>query len=145
MIKNWKIFNEEDNYEKRVGNLNKFKYTEDDLRVLEEIRISSRQVKDDYGFILDFDRFDRFGLPFIDLKDEKHRLFAVYHIKERRFALFSLDNNNYKSTPSGDINWKDISSKRKWMSKNMDIDFGYLYIKGGFFEEIERLYYIYYQ
>jgi len=144
MIKNWKIFNEQDDYN-RINNLNKFKYTEDDLRVLREIRSSSKQIKDDYGFTMDFSRFDAFGLPFIDLKDEKHRLFAVYHIKERRFALFSLDNNYYKSTSSSSIDWKDISSKGRWMSKNMNMDGGYLYIKGGFFEEIERLYYIYYQ
>ncbi len=174
MIKNWEVFNEIENPEiqiammrhnhqiemnnlkieaekrrrgienrvTREGNFEKYGYTEDDLKMVEEIR-NSNNIKDEYGFELDFDRFDTYGLPFIDIRDvDKRRLIAIYHIRDRRFALFELDRLENRTHF---LNWNYISSNGNWMSKNMKIDSGYLYIFGSFFEEIERLYYIYYQ
>jgi len=131
------------NAEIREINLKKYEYTKEEINLVSRIKSKSKEIEKEYEFELDFKRFDDLGIPFIDIieKNAHNGLgFAVYDIKHKRFSIWQTYKCKDISDLFGDTIWRTTT-----ISSNMEIDYGYLYIKGDFFEQINRLYYIYYE
>ena len=148
MIKSWDMFNEVAHQKIYDDNLLKYKYTEDDYRIVEKIRSSKEEIEKEYGFVVNFTRFDEMGNPFIDIMEKvegTHNFFAAYNIKDRKFSMWyvkKLEETCDTCVFTSEYKWSDITS----ITPNMIVDNGYyLDIRGDFFDELERVYYIYYQ
>ena len=148
MLKSWNMFNESAYDKIKLDNIQKYMYSEEDYKMVNKIRKSTEKIEKEYGFTIDFDRFDKMGLPFIDMKekskDRGDNLFATYKIKDRNFSMWyvkKLEQTCNMSVWDSDYVWPDLTS----ITPNMTFDNYYLSIKGDFFDELERVYYIYYQ
>jgi hypothetical protein len=142
------MFNESAYDKIKLDNIQKYMYSEEDYKMVNKIRKSTEKIEKEYGFTIDFDRFDKMGLPFIDIKekskDRGDNLFATYKIKDRNFSMWyvkKLEQTCNMSVWDSDYVWPDLTS----ITPNMTFDNYYLSIKGDFFDELERVYYIYYQ
>jgi len=142
------MFNESVYDKIKPDNIQKYMYSEEDYKMVNKIRESKEKIEKEYGFTINFDRFDAMGLPFIDIteksKDRGDSFFATYHIKDRKFSMWyvkKLEETCNMSVWDSDYVWPDLTS----ITPNMTFDNYYLSIKGDFFDELERVYYIYYQ
>lgn len=70
MLKSWNMFNESAYDKIKLDNIQKYMYSEEDYKMVNKIRKSTEKIEKEYGFTIDFDRFDKMGLPFIDIKEK---------------------------------------------------------------------------
>ncbi len=149
MLKSWNMFNESVYDKIKPDNIQKYMYSEEDYKMVNKIRESKEKIEKEYGFTINFDRFDKMGIPFIDIKEKckdsfVDNFFATYKIKDRSFSMWyvkKLEETCNMSVWDSDYVWPDLTS----ITPNMTFDNYYLSIKGDFFDELERVYYIYYQ
>lgn len=149
MLKSWNVFNESIvNQSIYDANRIKYKYNEDDYKIVREVRGYKEKIEKEYGFIINLSRFDEMGSPFIDVEEkiENHsnNFFATYDIKKRRFSMWlvkKLEETHNTCVWDSDYTWPELAS----ITPNMTFDNYYLNISGDFFDELERVYYIYYQ
>ncbi len=142
MIKSWNIFKENTSVDMwgksniKLENIRKYAYTEEDFNLVEDIRKRVEDIKKEYGFRLNFNRFDVNGLPFIDIDEiidnKSDNFFATYQIKDRRFSMWlvkKLEETHDVCVLGSDYTWPDLAS----ILPNMTFDNYYLHIKGDFF------------
>lgn len=151
MLKSWNMFIESSlgayNSTIKLKNIQKYKYSDDDYKIVSEIRKSKEKIEKEYGFVINFKRFDDLGVPFIDIEEKvapSNNFFATYDIIKRSFSMWyvkKLEETCNMCVWDSDYKWPDLTS----ITPNMTFDNYYLNIKGDFFDELERIYYIYYQ